>query len=747
MSARRWFAVVGVLLSAALGCGLISIVNPKAGWGRENAAQQAASGQTPETAGEKVEADGANSGANAEEVAQEGGAAEQTQDSAARAKQAPAVEIAPRPDREPYRGIETAEVEQARRTLRDRLNGFLHRIAADPAAVRDGWKRFVQTELIDAAAKSTAFDPSSDKAIRARLFSDKAGMEFSPVLALRRAYEEFAELQQAVAGENPADAVGRLQDESRRRLELFQSGEAPYESSEIGTRIAQLRRLKQAPKLVEEVDSRFNRENLFVRATQKLIAVGVDQDVDETSAVTDSILGVSVFGDARLRGRVTLGLLPSDDRGRFELRLDGQALSSSTGYRGKVTLYSTSTTAVMARKSIELDDLGLRGGATVAACTTDNSLNDIDARCCLVERIAWKKAQQSQGQAEAIASASAERRIESRMDDRAASLLANANGSYQNKVRKPLLRRDGFPQSLRFQTTAEHLLGRSLQRNPSQLAAATDPPAAKDGGDLAVRVHESYVRNMGESALGGYRLTDVELEKLYKDNGREVPEELRVTETSTRWGFTFTRLSPIEIAFRDNQMRITVTCFDFAQGEQVQRPDVRRALRFIATYKFEEANGKAEFVRQEQTLNAEYVPVPGRLRESLREVAVKRFMAKKFDAMLKKRFPADFALPGRWAAGGQLVAKDCQPVGEWLSMNWNLAPLPPAEAKSAEAKPAEAKPAEAKPAEAKPTEVKPTEVKPAEAKPAEVKPAEVKPAEVKPAEVKPAEVKSADEKP
>jgi len=86
--------------------------------------------------------------------------------------------------------------------------------------------------------------------------------------------------------------------------------------------------------------------------------------------------------------------------------------------------------------------------------------------------------------------------------------------------------------------------------------------------------------------------------------------------------------------------------------------------------------------------------------------------------MLKKRFPANFRLTGRWAAGGQLVAKDCQPIGEWLSMNWDLAPLPPAEAKPSEAKPSEAKPVDAKPAEAEPAaEAKPT----AEANPVDAK--------------------------
>jgi hypothetical protein len=716
MSWRRWFATIGGLLLVSLACGLVSFVSPASLRSGVTAAQEAAAAKPAQVGG------GAAAGGEREQfdagVEQEAGVADEAevQEGAAQKKPAAVVEMPPRPDREPYRTIELAEVDRARQTLRERLRAFTQRIAADPAPVRDGWKRYIQTDLIESALGAAAYDKVADDKIRSRLFSNKAGMEFTPVLALRRAYEEFAELQRAVAEENAAEFVGRLQDEARRRLELFEAGEASYESSEIGKRLAQLRRLKQAPKLVESLDGRYNRENLFLRASRDLVAARVEQDVDESSTVTDSILGVSVFGDARLRGRVTLGMVPSDDRARFELRLDGHALASSTGYRGKITLFSTSTTAVMARKPIDFDELGLRGGAAVAACTTDNSLNDIAARCCLVERIAWKRAQQSQGQAEAIASASAERRIESRMDALANKQLADANGSYQNKVRKPLLRRDGFPQSLNLQTTAEHLLGRSLQRNAAQFAATTDPPPAADGGDLAVRLHESYVRNLAESALGGYTLDAKKLVQLYEENELEVPKELQVTDESTLWSFDFAKQCPIDIRFRGGQLLVTVTCLNIVQFDQMgpeakpkETRRVKRAMRIKATYKLESVNGAAEFVRQEDDLDVQYVPEPGRPTQSGPEIVVKVFMRRKFNAMLKERFPADFNLPKSWASRGRLVAKDCQPAKEWLSMTWDLVPLPAATNNAAPAAQPAADPApssETKPAPEAP-EVKP----------------------------------------
>jgi hypothetical protein len=664
---------------------MVSFVTPQSSRGGAAAAQQVtANGASGGTEGENAADPKASGDDDESQVVGDGAAGEAAaaQAGAATAKSQPAVAAPPRPDREPDRPIESAEFERARIALRERLGAFLQRLSTDPAPVRDGWKRFVQTDLVQSALDAPTFDKKLSGDIGTRLSSGKPGMEFTPVLALRRAYREFAELHEATTVENPAEYVGKLQDEVRTLLESLQASGTNYEVPGIGDRLARLRRLRQAPKLVESLDSRFNRENLFLQASRQLVAAGVEQNVDETSAVTDSILGVSVFGNARLRGRVTLGMVPCADRGRFELLLDGEALSSSTGYRKSVTLFSTSTTAVMARKSIELDERGLIGAPAVAACTTDNSLNDIAAKCCLVERIAWKRAQQSQGQAEALASASAERRIESRMDARSAELLSNANDSYQQKIRKPLIRRDSFPQSLRFQTTTEHLLGRSLQRNEFQLAAPTDPPAPMEGGDLAVRVHESYIRNMAEAILGGYRLTDEELERLYKENGREVPEELRVTETSTRWGFTFDERSPVEILLRDNQLSITVTAKKFVSGEGRNRTTVDRSMRISATYTFERANGVAEFVRKEDEFPvAEYVPQAGRaVSQSVRELAAKRLMSRKFNAMLKKRLPADFALPGRWAAGGQLVAKDCVPAGEWLSMVWNMAPLPAATA-------------------------------------------------------------------
>ena len=710
MSVRRWCAVIGTLFSVAFGCGMVSFVTPQSSRGGAAAAQQVtaneASGGTegknaaaPKASGDDDESKVAGDGGAGEGAAGEAAAA---QAGAATAKSQPVVAAPPRPDREPFRPIESVEFERARLALRERLGAFLQRLSTDPAPVRDGWKRFVQTDLVQSALDAPTFDKKLSDKIGVRLSSGKPGMEFTPVLALRRAYREFAELHEATTVENPAEYVGKLQDEVRTLLESLQASGTNYEVPEIGDRLARLRRLRQAPKLVESLDSRFNRENLFLQASRQLVAAGVDQTVDETSAVTDSILGVSVFGNARLRGRVTLGMVPCADRGRFELLLDGEALSSSTGYRKSVTLFSTSTTAVMARKSVELDERGLIGAPAVAACTTDNSLNDIAAKCCLVERIAWKRAQQSQGQAEALASASAERRIESRMDARSAELLSNANDSYQQKIRKPLIRRDSFPQSLRFQTTTEHLLGRSLQRNEFQLAAPTDPPAPMEGGDLAVRVHESYIRNMAEAILGGYELTEEGLIRLYEENGREVPPELQISQETLPWAFKFNPRSPVEIVFRENQLSITVTAKDFVSGEGRRRTIVTRPIRIRASYRFERKNGIAEFVRIEEKPLVEYVPQAGRPRENYQEITVKNIMQRKFNAMLKARIPADFALPGRWAAGGQLVAKDCVPAGEWLSMVWNMVPLPAATAPANPAVPQDPAKPEAAPEASKP---------------------------------------------
>ena len=161
---------------------------------------------------------------------------------------------------------------------------------------------------------------------------------------------------------------------------------------------------------------------------------------------------------------------------------------------------------------------------------TNSTIHSICARCNLIEKIAWKKAGQQKGQAEAIGSSHAAGRVAGQMNRQAGEMIAKQNDDYLQKFKFPLLRRGEFPEDLHFSSKNNRLFMRMLQTGPAQLAAPSDPPPSDAEHDLSIVAHESAVINHGEAVLAGYDLTDLELERIIRDDLKgEVPEELKLT--------------------------------------------------------------------------------------------------------------------------------------------------------------------------------------------------------------------------
>lgn len=585
-----------------------------------------------------------------------------------------------KPEVEPYREVTAEEVQAAKGRVRERLAALLARLSRDPAEVREGWQSFLLTDALAAQLAAEEPEVKEVRRVLARLQSDKAGMEFSPVLALRHAFQEYWELARVRQDSKSAAHFAEVQGKVREALTEYAKTLDPYQAVEVGRGMGEFRRARQAPRLLAQLDEQFGRDNLHVQVSHRLMAAGIEQEVDEQSHISDSMLGVSVQGTVRMVGRVSLALEPQTDFAALRLQLSGRALSSNVGQKRSVSVYSSGVTSVEASKHLRLNDLGFFGSPALASCATSTSIDDIHARCGLVERLAWKKAQQSQGQAESIASSKAETRVAQRMDEQAAEMLDKANDSFQQKFRRPLTRRDGLPRSLRMSTTAERLAVRWQQRSDAQLAAATDPPAMAGKSDVEVRVHPTYVANLSEAAIGGVKLTDERLVKMLEDSSVEVPEELRIDETKDAWSITFAQKAPFSLVIgADGQVTITVEGSHFTRNDT----QINDAMRMSATYKFERTPQGAKLVRQGDVV-VDFVSRKAGLR-----VGFKPFMRRKFEALFKPEFAAEgIKLPGRWEKAGKLFIADFTAAGEWLSLAWDLKPAEPPAAKSAASAPA-----------------------------------------------------------
>ncbi len=278
----------------------------------------------------------------------------------------------------------------------------------------------------------------------------------------------------------------------------------------------------------------------------------------------------------------------------LQVVLSGTVEASNVGHNRGVKIFSRGTVDVEAVKPIHLDPLGFSASGATANCSTDSTIDDISAKCRVIERMAWKRAGKSQAEAERIGSRHAEQRIATRMDERAAKMLAEARDAYNENFRRPLLRRGEFPQSMKFRTQQGYLKVVWRQAGPTQLAASTDPPPIAGPHDAAARVHESMVSNLSRALIGGKTLTDKKLVEILEKNKREVPEELRLSNDKEPWSITFAANDPVNAVFADNTIRFAIRGRRFELGNTV----VTNTLEMSAVYRLEKTPEGAHLVRQ-----------------------------------------------------------------------------------------------------------------------------------------------------
>ncbi len=420
----------------------------------------------------------------------------------------------------------------------------------------------------------------------------------------------------------------------------------------------------QASELIAAVRSKYWYPNLYAAVSQRMVSAGIGDQITETTDVRDCILGTSLVGTAHMKGSTAANLIDSADRAQIELVLTGTVHSDNVGFNRGVQIFSDGDTQVHATKAIYVDADGISADAAQACCETDSRINCISARSCLIEKVAWHKAGRSKATAEQIGSQHAQAQIAERVDARAQDLLDKARSRFQEKFRKPLLRRDEFPQDIKFRTDANYLEVTWRQANTSQLAAAKRPTPITGDNDVAVQLHESFVSNFSRAMLGGVRLTGEKLVEILKQNKMEVPEALQPSDDKAPWAITFAATDPVSATFADNTIRFAIRGRQFETGETV----VKNEMEMSAVYQLEKTPQGAHLTRQGD-VSVEYIGTRGRLPSDM--IVVRTVMRQKFEALFAPEFvTTGIQLPGRWDKGGQLHLQQMAAQDGWLNLAW-----------------------------------------------------------------------------
>ena len=490
---------------------------------------------------------------------------------------------------------------------------------------------------------------------------------------VRLALRQYLYTARAIGNSKLAGQYDSLLEELAKRVEAYGVSSSAADALVIGQAIQWLHDAGQAGWLVSAIRLKSLRPNMLTQVSARFIRAAMSRDIDETEPVRDCILGTDVHATAHTVGRLDVELGVAEDHALIHVLMSGTAESDGVGYNGPVRIYNSGTTRISARKTIVADAEHVRALPAVTDATTSTTIHDIQSNKGrqLVEKFAWKRASRQKCEAEWIAARHAEERVDRRVDRESDELVGRAEEAYQTKFRTPLGERKLLPEDMRISSTEAYVSVVSVQAGPFDLAAASEPPALGGEPDLAVRVHESMVRNLASGALSGMLLEEERVLSTVTDLLGSLPEELVPDEESEPWGVTFSRRTPIEVSFSEGQFKVTVRGRKFARGETEYT-----GMNISAVYKIEKTDAGFRAVRQGEL---EIVP-PGSTpdsgkRLSANEQVLRTMLQRRLDKMFDEVLvPEPIVLSGELSDRGALVLTEWKAEDGWLVMCWQWKP-------------------------------------------------------------------------
>jgi hypothetical protein len=566
-----------------------------------------------------------------------------------------------------FRPLTKKDVAQAKATLLEALDRLDKRLAQDNGN-GDQWRTYLETGTLRELLQRAEPDKAALARIRAHYNSGHDGLDLVWFLDVQKALQNYLATTYAVDNPKIRGEFEKKIDKLAESLDAYAKKPTTEDALTISESLRWLDGAQQVPELVQAIQKQYVAPNLYGSISADILSAGISESIDDTMPVTDRILGTDVQGTAHTVGKTSIELSPNTEMGIIDTLFFGTTVSENVGYHPPVTIFSQSTTTLAARKRLWINANGLCAHPADSKAETSVQINDIQTKkgCNAIEQMAWKRAGKQQCEAEAIASAHAEQRLNERIDAQAAEMLQRVNEAYVEKFYRPFTERKLFPQELKFKTTDKAISVVSVQAGGCKLSAPGLPPMVAPNAEMSLCVHESMINNLAFDALAGKTIYEEKVQAAVKDATGELPEKMKGDDDGKPWAITFAPRQPISVTFADDSFKITIRGVRFCKGTEVHNDP----MNITGVYKIVKDGNRFKAVRQGdiQVFPPDFVQ--GK-QLGARQQVIRKLLEKRFSKVFEPEMVGKgFELSGKMKAAGKFEAIQVVCRDGWLVLGW-----------------------------------------------------------------------------
>jgi hypothetical protein len=568
-------------------------------------------------------------------------------------------------NRPAFKAISQQRVTATKEAVEEATRALEAHMSKNPVADGESWEEYLSWSEMKQQLTESPLPLGRIQQLLNRFYVNMVGLEAKPFVDFRAAMRAYMNAYYFANNPKTEELYKVQMDLLASKLEAYREMPSNDNAWAIGRLVGWLDRVDQAPLVRMAIRENFFAPNFKLQVSQNLLSSSEKITIEDNTEFTDVIMKAQVTGTSETKADVTLELVPHQGLAAIKVKINGIAITHSVARRSGVEVLSLATTTLTGEKTVFFGPLGLTSTPAIAKCSTVIKILDIKAPSETYRIIAEKNTTKNKVKMEELASRRAETMLTERMDEQSLEMLTKGAEGYEQQFRLPLIRKGGFPEEMNIATTSEAVTGELVQLKWNQVAAGISAPALSGSPDLAVRLHESFVRNFSEAVIGGYTLTDKTLEQLLKDMNAEVPEELKTDSGRESWSITFSTNQPVSLKVNDGELKFAIRGRQFTDGDRV----IRQTIEIGATYKIEKTDAGSRLVRQGD-VDVDFV---GQKRLTATQIAFRTVMRRKFGALFKQEISTDgFTLPGRWENSGTMKISQLLADKGWLVLAWKL---------------------------------------------------------------------------